>query len=85
MLTWCFGSFAEISNLSIFFLIFYNFTFSIISIKAFFILRCRGGKMSKDAFEPMMMIKYMKSLVQPGEAVGLLAAQVGNRTSITLH
>lgn len=32
--------------------------------------------MSKDAFEPMMMIKYMKSLVQPGEAVGLLAAQV---------
>ena len=36
----------------------------------------RGGKMSKDAFEPMMMIKYMKSLVQPGEAVGLLAAQV---------
>ena len=34
------------------------------------------GNMSRSNFRKMMSLKYLQSLVQPGEAVGLLAAQV---------
>ena len=33
------------------------------------------GQMSKRAFQAMMDLKYMKSVVEPGEAVGVVAAQ----------
>eukprot|EP01103_Thecamoeba_quadrilineata_P011482 TRINITY_DN2752_c0_g1_i1.p1 TRINITY_DN2752_c0_g1~~TRINITY_DN2752_c0_g1_i1.p1 ORF type:complete len:1475 (-),score=331.47 TRINITY_DN2752_c0_g1_i1:100-4146(-) len=47
----------------------------------------KGTKTSKDNFETLMQLKYMRSLIEPGEAVGLLASQsVGEpSTQMTLN
>lgn len=34
------------------------------------------GLLSPEKFESLIQFKYLRSLAQPGEAVGLLAAQV---------
>ncbi|XP_019629041.1 PREDICTED: DNA-directed RNA polymerase I subunit RPA1-like isoform X3 [Branchiostoma belcheri] len=46
-----------------------------------------AGEMTIDRFHAMMQYKYMRSLVEPGEAVGLLAAQsIGEpSTQMTLN
>jgi len=38
-------------------------------------IRQRHGLRSANDFRLMMMFKYLRSLVEPGEAVGLLAGQ----------
>jgi len=45
------------------------------------------GKIPNTNFHPLMLIKYMRSLVEPGEAVGLLASQsIGEpSTQMTLN
>lgn len=46
-----------------------------------------NGNVSKGTFLPLMLIKYMRSMVEPGEAVGLLAGQsIGEpSTQMTLN
>lgn len=45
------------------------------------------GKVSKDKFKALMQLKYMRSLVNPGEAVGIIASQsIGEpSTQMTLN
>ena len=50
-----------------------------------FRLLCSDEKLTKEKFVQLVQQKYQRSLAEPGEAVGLLAAQVRISSDHALH